>query len=88
MLTSDNKISIFKALGEPTRIKIVEDLLNRDSCKCVCELSKRLGKDQSVIYRHVQILERAGILSTSKEANKLLCCISNKEKVKRILEAV
>jgi len=84
----NDRAEIFKSLGEPTRLRILERLLKNNACRCVCELSKEFKKDQSVIYRHVQTLERAGLLRTHKEANKLLCCVSDKKRIKRILEVV
>ena len=76
-----------KALGEPIRLKIVEYLMDKGKCTCVCHLSKLLKRDQSVIFRHMQILKEAGILDTSKEAKYLLCCVKNRNKIKRLLEA-
>ncbi|MFH1682223.1 MAG: metalloregulator ArsR/SmtB family transcription factor [Candidatus Woesearchaeota archaeon] len=85
MKNLEEKSRLYKALGEPIRLKIIEYLLKKRACVCICELSKLLNRDQSVIFRHIQILKDAGILNTNKEAKYLLCCIKDKDKIKRIL---
>ena len=76
---------MYKALGEPIRLKIIEYLLNKGQCTCICELSKSLKRDQSVIYRHIQTLKDVNILNTHKESKYLMCCIKDQDKLKRIL---
>ena len=72
MTDSEYKSKLYKALGEPTRLKIVEYLIEKENCTCICELSELLKKDQSVIFRHVHILKDAGIINTKKEAKYLM----------------
>lgn len=86
MKNLERKSIIFKALGEPVRLKIVNILLKKDGCTCICELSKLLKKDQSVIFRHVGILKNAGVVDTCKESRFLMCSIEKKEKIKKIME--
>ena len=56
--------SVFKALGHPSRMYIVEKL--RDHEFCVCELSEQIGVDTSTISRHLSILKRAGVVKDRK----------------------
>ena len=86
MKNLEEKSKLHKALGEPIRLKIVEHVLKKGQCACICELSKLLKKDQSVIFRHIQVLRDAGILDTRKEAKYLMCCVRNKDKIMRLLE--
>lgn len=86
MKNLEEKARLYKALGEPIRLKIIEYLLKKGKCTCICELSKLLERDQSVIFRHMQMLKEAGVLNTNKEAKYLMCCIKDKDKIKRILE--
>ena len=86
MKNVEERSRMYKALGEPIRLKIIEYLLKKGQCTCVCELSRLLKRDQSVIFRHIQILKDAGILSTSKEAKYLLCCVKDRDKIMKILE--
>lgn len=86
MKNLEEKSRLYKALGEPIRLKIIDYLMKKGQCTCICELSKLLKRDQSVIFRHIQILREADILNTNKEAKYLMCCIKDKDKIKRILE--
>jgi len=66
-----NKIKInsfvkaFKALGEPTRLKILKMLSVRPMC--VCELSEVLDMAQPRISQHLRTLKEAGLVKESKE---------------------
>lgn len=82
----EEKSKFYKALGEPIRLKIIEYLLNKKECTCICELAKSVNRDQSVIFRHVQILKDAGIVNTNKEAKFLMCCLKDKQKIRKYLE--
>jgi len=63
--------ALFKALGHPTRLRIVE-ILATEGGKCVCELSERLGFDQSTISKHLALLKTVGIVSSTKEGLKVI----------------
>ena len=56
---------VFKALGHPSRVFIVEKL--KDAEQCVCELSEMIGVDMSTVSRHLSILKKAGIVADRKE---------------------
>jgi ArsR family transcriptional regulator len=62
---SDAVAAVFKALGHPTRVFIVEKL--RESDHCVCELSAMIGADMSTVSRHLSILKAAGIVRDRKD---------------------
>lgn len=66
MPLSDAQVAVFKALGHPTRLKIV-DILATEGGKCVCELVDRLGFDQSTVSKHLALLKGVGIVRSSKE---------------------
>ena len=57
--------TVFKALGHPSRVFIVERLKTADHC--VCELSEMIGVDMSTVSRHLSILKKAGIVTERKE---------------------
>lgn len=59
-----------RALGHPVRLRILEFLGSREVCGC--ELEKVVALDQSTISRHLQALERAGIVSSRKEGVRKL----------------
>lgn len=61
-------VKIFKALGEPTRLKILRLLCVRPMY--VCELESVLKISQPRISQHLRVLKEASILKESKEAQK------------------
>ena len=61
-------IKVFKALGEPTRLKILRLLSVRPMY--VCELESVLGISQPRISQHLRVLKEATILRETKEAQK------------------
>ncbi|KUO58284.1 MAG: hypothetical protein APF84_05465 [Gracilibacter sp. BRH_c7a] len=56
---------VFKALGEPTRLKIIKMLSVQGLC--VCELSETLDMLQPRVSQHLKILKEAGLISEKKE---------------------
>ncbi len=53
---------VFKALGDPGRIKIVNLLATADAPACVCDLTPALGLSQPTVSFHLKKLVQAGIL--------------------------
>ena len=51
---------MLKALGEPTRLKIYQALLERKHC--VRSLSKKLGISESAISQHMKIMKDADLV--------------------------
>ena len=82
----EEKSKFYKALGEPIRLRIIEYLLKKEKCTCICNLAKFLKRDQSVIFRHIQMLKDAGIILAKKDANFLICCVQDKKRIKKYLE--
>jgi len=68
---------ILKALGQPTRLKIVDFL--RDGERCVCEIFPAIGEEQSNTSRHLNLLLSVGILSRRKEGLKIYYAIKHPE---------
>ena len=60
----DARARIFKALGHPTRMFIVEELSKSE--RCVCELTEGVGADTSTISKHLSVLKSAGIVQDEK----------------------
>ena len=55
---------LMKALAHPTRLLILDAL--RESDRCVCELVRIVGADQSTVSKHLAILKNAGMASDAK----------------------
>ena len=63
------KAEIFQALGNPTRIAIVDEL--RDGALTVGVLAERLDAEQSNISQHLAVLRARQIVTTRKVANQV-----------------
>jgi len=57
---------VFKALGDPTRLRIVQ-MLARNGETCVCKIVDELEMHQPVISHHMAKLKQAGLLNARKE---------------------
>lgn len=51
---------LLKALGEPTRFSIFQQLLLRKHC--VRSLSKKFGISESAVSQHMKVLKEAGLV--------------------------
>ncbi len=58
-------VKLFKALGDPTRLRIVKMLQQREMC--LCEVRELLGRSSSTVSKHLTILRDAGLLLDAKE---------------------
>jgi ArsR family transcriptional regulator, arsenate/arsenite/antimonite-responsive transcriptional repressor len=54
--------ALFRALGDPARVKIVNLLASTDEPVCVCELQPALGLSQPTVSHHLKRLTEAGLL--------------------------
>jgi ArsR family transcriptional regulator len=57
--------SLLKVLADPTRLRIVGLLAQRELC--VCDLEALLGISQSMTSHHLGVLRRAGLLLQRRE---------------------
>ncbi len=65
---------IFKALGHPTRIKIVQHLIAIDTCICG-EIVGIFPHSQSTISQHLKILKESGIVCGEVDGPKTFYCV-------------
>ncbi len=65
--------TIFKAMGESTRIKIVKLLSTKPMY--VCELESVLEMSQPRISQHLRILKQAGLVTMQKEGQRAIYSI-------------
>jgi ArsR family transcriptional regulator, arsenate/arsenite/antimonite-responsive transcriptional repressor len=77
MKLTEELIPAFKALGDPTRLKILEllksrgrsccDLVTRDERGlCACDIEEAVGLSQAAISHHMDLLRRAGLVHADK----------------------
>ena len=53
---------LFKALGDPARVRIVNRLAQSDEPVCACDLPAFLGLSQPTVSHHLAKLTRSGLL--------------------------
>jgi ArsR family transcriptional regulator len=53
---------LFKALGDPARVRIVNLLATSSQAVCACELYEPLGLSQPTVSHHLKRLVEAGLL--------------------------
>jgi DNA-binding transcriptional ArsR family regulator len=70
-MTSDRLSSIFAALADPTRRAILARLASGEAS--VGELSRPFHMSMPAISKHLKVLERAGLIAKSREAQWRLC---------------
>ncbi|MFN5416422.1 MAG: ArsR/SmtB family transcription factor [Flavobacteriia bacterium] len=78
--------NVFKALGHPARIAIVEFLLKQESCICG-DIVNELPLSQPTISQHLKELKNAQIIKGSIEGNTICYCI-NTETITKISESI
>jgi ArsR family transcriptional regulator, arsenate/arsenite/antimonite-responsive transcriptional repressor len=76
---------IFKAMSEPTRLKIL-DLL---SCceRCACDILDSLSITQSTLSHHMKVLMNCGLVAGRKSATWMFYSISQ-ERVKMVQQFI
>ena len=65
---------IFKILGHPARIAILQYISNQESCICN-DLVEEIGLAQATISQHLKELKSLGLLKGEIEGKKLCYCI-------------
>jgi ArsR family transcriptional regulator, arsenate/arsenite/antimonite-responsive transcriptional repressor len=55
-----------KALGDPTRLALLDLLVQQDEPLCVCDLTPRFPQNQPTISHHLRLLREAGLIDTEK----------------------
>lgn len=61
----NDQVKIFKALGDPNRIRILKMVLERELC--LCEVREVLDLSNSTVSKHLSILRDAGLILDSKD---------------------
>lgn len=76
---------VFKALGNPNRLLIVDELGNGE--KCVADLTQLVGLDMSTVSNHLAVLRNVGLLADERRGTqifytlkhpcirKIFCCL-------------
>lgn len=59
--------TLFQALSDPTRIRIIRLMLISGKEVCLCEITDSLKESQTKLSRHLKVLRQSGLLSAKKE---------------------
>lgn len=59
-------VTFFKALSDPTRLKLIIEISNHESI-CVCDLIAKLEQPQPTISRHLAHLRKAGLVNGERK---------------------
>jgi ArsR family transcriptional regulator len=59
---ADATAALFRALGDPARVRIVNLLATAGEACCVCELVEPVGLSQPTVSHHLKKLTDAGLL--------------------------
>lgn len=76
MTSSDRLDAAFAALADPTRRAILARLATGEAS--VTELAEPFAMSQPAISKHLKVLERAGLISRSREAQRRPCRLEAK----------
>ncbi|MBX3419727.1 MAG: helix-turn-helix transcriptional regulator [Pirellulaceae bacterium] len=68
----------FKAMGEPSRLKLLSCLAKCGRPCSVTELAECCAVDISVVSRHLAVLEQAGLLTVSKRGRTVFYAVPYK----------
>lgn len=79
--------ALFKALGDPARVRILNVLADSVDAVCVCELIEPLGLAQATVSHHLKKLTDAGLLDR-EERGKWAYFSINAEAMARVASLV
>lgn len=63
------KAEVFKALGHPTRLYIVQELSKGE--RCVCRFVEKIDADFSTVSKHLGVLKNAGLVEDEKRGQQV-----------------
>ena len=70
MARDDDEVGIFRALADPTRRQILEDLRGRELA--AGQIASRFAISAPSISRHLTVLKTAGLVTERRDGNRIL----------------
>jgi DNA-binding transcriptional ArsR family regulator len=64
------KAEVFKAMGHPLRLGIIEFL--QEGEVCVCDIVAHVGTEISNVSKHLSLLKRAGLVADRRDGLKIM----------------
>ncbi|WP_342258981.1 metalloregulator ArsR/SmtB family transcription factor [Spiroplasma endosymbiont of Dioctria linearis] len=68
---------IFKTLGDPTRLQIINMICDCGCSKCAQNILDNLNITQPTLSYHMKVLEKVGLITSIKEKNSKIYKINN-----------
>ena len=79
------KADLLKTLGQPTRLKILELLV--DGERCVCEIFPAIGGEQSNVSKHLGFLRSQGIVVADRRGMRVFYRLADRRIAKLLDDA-
>ena len=76
--------TVFKALGEPTRLRILKLLAVKDLC--VCDLEEIMQASQPRISQHLKVLKHANLVNERRDGQRRVCSLNRQLLVSNMKE--
>ena len=76
-MSAMGEVEIFKALADPTRLKILDFIKNDE--KCICEIIPHTGKSQPNVSQHLKVMKYAGLIKERKDGIRIMVKVANKD---------
>ncbi|WP_295055350.1 metalloregulator ArsR/SmtB family transcription factor [Sulfuricurvum sp.] len=92
-MSFDEKVDIYKALGNKTRLEIFEQILSngdksvhKNGMMCITEIAALFTYSMPTISAHIDILRKAGLIMSFKDGKKIYVDVDI-EKCKKLYDA-
>jgi ArsR family transcriptional regulator, arsenate/arsenite/antimonite-responsive transcriptional repressor len=79
--TSPTRITALRALADPVRLALIDELVREDAC--ACELRKQLDLSAPLLSHHLRVLREAGLISCVKVGRRVEVTL-NREALARL----
>jgi ArsR family transcriptional regulator len=79
--TSPTRITALRALADPVRLALIDELVREDDC--ACELRKQLDLSAPLLSHHLRVLREAGLISCVKVGRRVEVTL-NREALARL----
>jgi ArsR family transcriptional regulator len=63
---ADDLAPMFKALGDPVRLRLLSLIASAGSEACVCDLNEAFDLTQPTISHHLKVLREAGLVTSER----------------------
>lgn len=69
------KAELFKTLGHPVRIRVLETL--REGPSSVADIAQAAGASGSTLTQHLNTLRRSGLVESHRQGSQVICTVTD-----------